>query len=270
MNVSSFIGLVAAGLTLWFGVFRAAPNKMMFLDSHAIILVIGGTVAAAFMAFPYKRLARLGRFFLTGFLYKSVLKQEELFEELIRVAESHDPAFPIAQQSELHPFLSDALVLLARPDLGGEEVRTLLSRRIETIRNAYRADAKMLNALGKFPPAFGLLGASAGMIAMMMNLGNGGAEAIGPAMAIALVATFWGIAVANLVILPLADFAGKMAQEEVETRFLIMDVIVQLKQGETSAFVQEFIRSSMTPTLRASFRMRRESGEKPRASDRVA
>lgn len=260
MNISSFIGIALAGLTLWFGVFRATPDKLLFLDTHAIILVLGGTLAASFIAFPFKRLKNLVRFTMWGFLYKYMVKQEDLFAELLSVADTHYRTPRNPPQSDLHPFLSEALMLLANSNIDAREMRQLLSRRIETTKHAYRSDAKMLNALGKFPPAFGLLGASAGMIAMMMNLGKGGAESIGPSMAIALVATFWGIAVANLVILPLADFAGKAAQEEIEMRKMIMEVTLLMKHQESHLFVQDYIRSSVTPSLRFSSTRGRTSG----------
>ena len=112
---------------------------------------------------------------------------------------------------------------------------------MEYFRKSYQSDAKTLNALAKFPPAFGLLGASTGMITMMTNLGKGGAETIGPAMAIALVATFWGIAVANLILLPLADFAAKAAQDDTHVREMIYEGLLLLKKKESQAYILQVV-----------------------------
>ena len=69
------------------------------------------------------------------------------------------------------------------------------------------------------------------MIKMMMNLGTGGAASIGAAMAIALTATFWGIAMANFIFLPLADYAFKLADEDLYLRSIIIDGVFQIKTG---------------------------------------
>src|SRR5665213_2509183 len=93
---------------------------------------------------------------------------------------------------KFHPFLIEAYLISARNDMTHAEFKMILQGRRQRFQERNAWEAKILTALAKFPPAFGLLGATTGMIAMMSNLGGGGKEIIGPSMAIALVATFWG------------------------------------------------------------------------------
>lgn len=227
MNISTVLGFLAAALVLWFGVLSSTPNPKLFLDPHALILVIGGTVAAALIAFPAKKLLGFVNFFISGVLFKRKVPNYQIGEQIFRsysfLKESKIDQF--FASTHYHPFLVESVKMIHKNEFQDHELEEILETRIEQIKNEYQHDAKILNAIAKFPPAFGLLGASTGMIVMMTRLGSGGAETIGPAMAIALVATFWGIAVANLIFLPLSDYATKAAYEEVKQRKLIADAV---------------------------------------------
>lgn len=97
----------------------------------------------------------------------------------------------------------------------------------------------------KFPPGLGLLGASSGMIEMMVGLNSSGMDGIGNAMAVALVATFWGIAIANFVFLPLADYAARVASEDFFTRSLVVHGISLIKQGMAPKIIAETLISQL-------------------------
>jgi chemotaxis protein MotA len=224
VNVTAFFGFTLVGATLWFGVFKGLTNASIFLDSHALILVCGGTLAAALLAYPARSLARIADLILLALLFRMKPSAQQVVQELsdlTRAALRRDESCKGTSLS--HPFADEAVQLLLTRDLPAEQALTILQNRIIGVRKTYQSEAKMLNAIAKFPPAFGLLGASTGMIAMMLNLGTGGTEAIGPAMAIALVATFWGIGLANLVILPLADFATRSAADDLHVRGIILE-----------------------------------------------
>lgn len=241
MNFSTILGFISAGLVLWFGVLSSTPNPKLFLDPHALILVCGGTVAAALIAFPIGKLLSFFNFFISGVLFKRKVSAPVVGEQIFRAYsflkdKNFDQFFT---DTHYHPFLVESVKLIAKNEFEDHELDDILETRIEQIKNDYQSDAKILNAIAKFPPAFGLLGASTGMIVMMTRLGSGGADTIGPAMAIALVATFWGIAIANMVFLPLSDYATKIAYEEVKQRKMIADAVRAMNNKCTFAFLVE-------------------------------
>jgi chemotaxis protein MotA len=244
MNYTSILGFGVAACILWFGVFRTATQPGLFLDPHALLLVLGGTLAAALIAYPVGRLVDLGRMFIYGFLFKRLSDNEAIVRELVvsAITARISPA-ALAYRKSSHPFLSEGYQLIAEGKVPADHLREILNQRSRYFRRSYMADAKLLTALAKFPPAFGLLGASTGMIAMMINLGTGGQETIGPAMAIALVATFWGIALANFVLLPLADYATRTANDDTSTRQIIVEGLVMLKEGVPPELLSERLNS---------------------------
>jgi len=255
MNSSAALGLVVAFLVLWFGVISPAPNPMLFLDAHAIILVCGGTIAAAMIAFPIKRLIHLAEFFIFGVLFKTKKTNQEVAQQVIIAKYYHSQGriehMPVM---ELHPFLVEALMILKGDKYTDQQLYDLLETRIESIKQDYMTDGKILNALAKFPPAFGLLGASTGMIVMMTNLGKGGAETIGGAMAIALVATFWGIAIANFLLLPLSDYATKSSGDDIRIRRMIADGIITMNQGQSLKYLAEKLAGHLSIADRNQFK----------------
>lgn len=228
---------------------------MLFLDAHAIILVCGGTIAAAMIAFPIKRLIHLAEFFIFGVLFKTKKTNQEVAQQVIIAKYYHSQGriehMPVM---ELHPFLVEALMILKGDKYTDQQLYDLLETRIESIKQDYMTDGKILNALAKFPPAFGLLGASTGMIVMMTNLGKGGAETIGGAMAIALVATFWGIAIANFLLLPLSDYATKSSGDDIRIRRMIADGIITMNQGQSLKYLAEKLAGHLSIADRNQFK----------------
>lgn len=233
MNISSLVGFILAGIIVWLGAISRSPKPQIFFDAHALIIVVGGTIAAGLIAFPLRRILNLVDLVLLGVLFKKKPSDTVIVNELIEAAAIGKENLDVRlnRRDIPHYFIREGYYLISEGLLTDDELLDVLSKRSETFRRTYLSDAKMLTALAKFPPAFGLLGASTGMINMMTNLGKNGTDSIGPAMGIALVATFWGIALANLVLLPLADYASKLNTEDQNTRQIIIEGLMMIKRG---------------------------------------
>ncbi len=260
MNLSSFVGFIFATLVLYMGVFRTANDPLIFLDSHALILVIGGTVAATLISYPISRLLALGNFIIYGVILKRNASQILLFEEMRAENSNFRTGSAVGKSKYSHPFLSEALRTLRNNDINSDLLKEILKSRKLVFKKMYLEDAKILNAIAKYPPAFGLLGASTGMIAMMTNLGSGGTEKIGQAMAIALVATFWGIAATNFIILPLADYAQRSIQIDQNIRDYIIEGIMLMKNGASDSEFTISMKSKLDLSQRAEINRRAYPG----------
>jgi chemotaxis protein MotA len=245
MNISSLLGFIGAGLIVFFGAIHSAKNPAIFLDSHAILLVVGGTLAATLIAYPISQLKDLGSFLIYGVILKKKTNYLKIIEDIRQIKNSFQSNGQV-HLSQIHPFLAEGVGLLQKDYLDREELNEVLKSRKQAFKSKYSQDAKILNAMAKYPPAFGLLGASTGMISMMTNLGgDGGTASIGAAMAVALVATFWGIAAANFIFLPLADYAQRVIQVDQELRGLIADGILMIHEGVKDEVMAERLRSRL-------------------------
>ena len=253
MNISSILGFFIAGLVIYFGVLHGAKDATIFLNNHALILVAGGTLAASLIAFPFSQLFNLADFLYHGVLFKRRVDSANIVDQ-IRTASQFFQKNPddLRMANADHPFLAEGFILLRKNYLETDDLRSVLASRRLAFKRKYQQDAKVLNAIAKYPPAFGLLGASTGMIAMMTNLGgSGGTAAIGSSMAVALVATFWGITAANFVLLPLADHANRSFLRDQSLRELISEGLVMVHEGCSDVILGETLRSMLDTDQRS-------------------
>lgn len=244
---NAWIGMAIIFGVVYFGVFRDAANPVMYLNWHALMLVILGTIGVTVLAFPLSKLSELFDFVLLGFFFrKRAMTRYDVAVDLVQgtAALTTDPG---KRPRLRHPFAEEAFATLAKSELNEDQLVELLEAKKEAILNKYFDDAKILVAISKFPPALGLLGASAGMIEMMQRVGGaGGVAEIGKAMAVALVATFWGIGLANFVILPLSDFALRQAEEASSLRDMIIETVYMLKKGYSAVHIMDHVSSKLS------------------------
>lgn len=246
MNKSSFVGLILCGVAIYFGIVTSIPMSTL-MNSHALILVLGGTVAISLFTYSADRLKGIFTFIVNGFLLKQKSNDLKMIEDLILAVKAYGDANGAkVELHKAHPFVVDSVRLLEEPDITVEDVAHILKSRKDAVRRKYYEDAKILQNIAKYPPQLGLIGAASGMVQMLIGLGNkGGMEAIGSAMAVALTATLWGIFLNNFVFLPLADNANKAAEDEMFFRDIVCESIIMLKEEVPQKVVTETVVSRL-------------------------
>ncbi|MBU6376194.1 MAG: MotA/TolQ/ExbB proton channel family protein [Bdellovibrionales bacterium] len=240
---SIWLGAAAIVGVLYYGVFHGFNQGLgVFLNSHALILVFGGTAAVALFSYRISHLMELFDFFVYGFLLKRKVSLCDTAVDLLKGLHwyRNSASNEISYQAK-HPFVFDALRVYSDPKIDTEDSAIVLESIQAGFHKRYLEQAKMILNLSKFPPALGLLGASTGMIQMMMNLKTNGTDGIGASMAIALTATFWGIGFANFILLPLSDFAFQAAEDDVFLREMVSEGVILAKEGKDLKIVAEAI-----------------------------
>jgi chemotaxis protein MotA len=252
---SIWVGVIVLGIALYLGVFSGFSDFTIFFNVHALGLVIGGTIAITLISYSFPMISGLFDFLVYGFIFKKGAHDlNVLFDLLVSIYKNRSPVFDPLKKKYEHNFIKDGILLLRNPQLSEDDVYHALEMRKEAFRVKYSAHAKVLLNISKYPPALGLLGASTGMILMMMNLGTGGPEAIGKAMAVALTATFWGIGVANFVFLPLSDYAFQLAEDDNHLREAIVEVFLKEKSHSNFEGLIEIVAYRMDVAEQVRFR----------------
>jgi len=125
----------------------------------------------------------------------------------------------------------------------------LLARILETdisaLESRHKEGRGIFEAAGMFAPAFGMIGTLIGLVQMLANLSD--PSSIGGGMAIALLTTFYGAVVANLIALPLAGKLKARSEEELQSREMIIEGIMSIQSGDSPRIVQEKLKSYLTP-----------------------
>ncbi len=258
MNISSLFGVVFGFGVVFMAMNSATDNFQFFLDPHGLLIVIGGTFAAASISFPLGKLFALFKVFVLRVLGQNKIDYQATIQQILELSKKAS-AGPLALQQAVqgvrNPFLRESVQLVAAGILTEREIRHVLEQRVRTTENRYLHEANMFRTIGRFPPAFGLLATTLGMIAVLQRIGSPDShKLIGPAMSIGLIGTLYGIGLANLVFIPIAENLTERTGEEITLRKLIIEGVVLLKQQANPVTVRESLNSFLLPSERVSRR----------------
>jgi chemotaxis protein MotA len=239
MDISTFLGLTAGGIVLVTLILMGGDLRM-FVDVHAFIVIFGGAFSATLIRFP------LGVMFHglpLGAKYAFTMRrmtQRELIDEIAGIAEIARKQGPIGLEKVTvdDPFLAKGVRFVA-DGYDGDFIRDNLERDRDNFLTHLDEGQKIYRAIGDCAPAFGMVGTLIGMVQMFANMTD--PSKLGPYMAVALLATFYGAALSNLICLPIADkLHVKLVDEEVN-RSLIIDGILMIREAKSPALVREML-----------------------------
>lgn len=246
MDLATIGGLVA-GIGLIMGSILSGGSLGMFIDVPSMLAVLGGTSAALFINFPLGKILGVMKVVQKTFLF-SADDPTEIITKMVNYAERARKEGMLAleedSENEPDPFLAKGLKLA----VDGTDPQ-LLARILETDISALEARHKegrgIFEAAGMFAPAFGMIGTLIGLVQMLANLSD--PSSIGGGMAIALLTTFYGAVVANLIALPLAGKLKARSDEELQNREMVIEGIMSIQSGDSPRIVQEKLKSYLTP-----------------------
>ena len=160
MNFKSITAFILAATVFFVGVFTSTENTEAFLDFHAALIVFGGTFAVAAIAFQFDRLFLMVKVFFLRVIRGDKENYKVLIEKLLIISESYaknDPNLKSLIDNSGDEFLKEAMGILMDDFLDHDEMVHILNIRVNTVYWRYQEDAKKFKALGKFPPAMGLM-----------------------------------------------------------------------------------------------------------------
>ena len=139
-------------------------------------------------------------------------------------------------------------------------VITLLKREITQIQKSHKDGWEIFSEMGKFAPAFGMIGTLIGLVQMLRQLNN--PETIGPAMAVALITTFYGAILAHLLFIPISTKLETRTEEEVLTMEVAIEGVISLYRGENPRLIQEKLHAFIAPKQRKTYTVKKEGASR--------
>jgi chemotaxis protein MotA len=264
MNFSTALGFIGAATVFLHSVLTSTDNREIFLNEHGIVIVMGGTFAAASICFPVGKIFKLGLVAFKKMLFGNHPNYPEVIKYIIELGDKSrtDPGFLKKEvETVKNPFLKEAIQLV-NDGMTEEQLRDILEQRIETHGKRYQIETNIFKTMAKFPPAFGLLGTTLGMIALLQKLGGEDAsKKIGPAMSIGLVATLYGISLTNFLFIPISENLAEANREDQTMRKIILEGIIMLKNKMHPLMIEEKLNSYLLPTERVSLRENIKGGK---------
>jgi chemotaxis protein MotA len=239
MDIATSIGLLAGAIVLVTLILMGGDFRM-FYDIHAVIIIFGGSFAATLIRFPFSVMLHglpLGAKF--AFTMRRTTARD-LVDELASIAEIARKQGPVGLEKVEtdDPFLAKGIRFVA-DGYDAAFIRDNLERDRDNFLMHLEEGSKIYRAVGDCAPAFGMIGTLIGMVQMFANMTD--PSKLGPYMAGALLATFYGAAVANLFCLPIADKLHMKMHDEDISRSLIIDGVLLIRDSKSPTLVREML-----------------------------
>ena len=239
MDLGTIIGIVMAIAAILGGQALEGGHASSLMQLTAGIIILGGTLGATMVSFPMNELKRAASLAKLGFgnQHHDVRATVKEIVELAAIARRDGV---LALESKLgavtDEFLKRALQLLV-DGVDATVARTMLETAIEVEYEEGAAGGKVYESAGAFAPAVGILGAVLGLIHVMENLSN--PDALGPGIAVAFVATVYGVGIANLLLLPLGSKIKRKLIHERERKTVIAEGVLGIQDGLNPRVLEE-------------------------------
>jgi chemotaxis protein MotA len=272
LNISVILGILAAIGVVGGSFMLSDLNTAIFFNSHAILIVIGGTLAASLLSFSLGSLLKMVKVFFQKVLFaksRSLLDTVDEMTDLARGYRQDAEYLKTRVKSTRNPFLGEALEMVIAGGVPSDRVAKILTKRARALFLRYEEEGQMFKIIAKFPPAFGLMGTTLGMIGLMQGIGGEDSmKMVGPAMGIALVATFYGICFANLILIPMGEHLSKLNREDALMRKMVIDGIIMIQEKQHHLLVAEELKSYLLPSER--IRSKEMTSKSASSRDRAA
>lgn len=241
MNPSTLIGVVASVLLLAIVLFFATEDPLLFIDLPGLGIVLVGTAAATFIAYPLREVVRV-----FGLLHAIVRNEKHYIdkdlEELVDISRlwMQGDIRAVEQRLEAvsNPFLRSGVQLVI-DNVPEQDILDLLQWRIARLKAKEHAEAQLFRVMAGFAPAFGMLGTLVGLVNLLFLLGDGDMTAIGRQIALALMTTFYGVLLANLIFKPVAVKLERRTEQRLVMLNTIMQGISMMSQGRSPSMLRE-------------------------------
>lgn len=267
MSVTTLLGFLL-GICLFIGsILLSTDNYFVFLEGAGFIMVVGGTLAATFVAYEPRYVIQAFRLVASIFFQqkvgRTILTQE--VGRMIRwgymVQKAGLPALEadarrLRQQDRFMSFGIDLVI----SGYTGQEVREILANTVETTFHRNTVPADIIRSMANNAPAFGMIATLVGLVIMLDHMGSDPSK-VGPGMAVGLLGTLYGVTFARIILLPTAS---KVQQREEIVRFrnfLVAEGLALLAERRSPRYIQDKMNSFLDPSLHFEIdRMLRNKG----------
>lgn len=247
------LGIIIAGIAMFASVKHLGQDISSYYDVVALSVVLGGTFAVTVVTIPWEFSKDIfkGIGFLLG---KRNSSMKTVVADCINfIQQASQGVYNSPKSTRLyHKILSDGFELTGL-GLSSDRIEQILIERVQNYSKRQKKVANALRSLAKYPPAFGLMGTVLGLVNVMQGVSHGvDGKETALKMAIALVATMYGLIVSNLIINPAGEMILKRANEEESQGEIAINATLLLKERASLLESQELLNSFVSDEHRVN------------------
>jgi len=238
----SLAGLAIGLIAILGGQLMEGGNISSLVQPTALLIVCGGTLGAVLLQSPF-HIFKHGMQMAKWVWVPPLIEQKRLVDQILTWSQLSRREGLLALENHIpglkDPFTRKGLQLLV-DGADPERIRELLEVEINTFEEELRQSARIWDSAGGYSPTIGILGAVMGLIHVMENLSD--PTKLGGGIAVAFVATIYGVGLANLVYLPIAGKLKYYISRMVSSREMLIDGLVGIAVGDNPRIIEGRLR----------------------------
>lgn len=249
LDLATIVGLIV-GVLLIGGAIVLGGQPVIFVSATSFLMVVGGTLAAATVSYSFKHIRDLIDVLQVAF-YEQETNPQEIISILVSFAEKARREGLLALEDEANQLDDDFLqkgIQLVVDGTDSELVRSILETELAFLEERHATSRGIFKTMGELSPAFGMMGTLVGLIQMLSKLDN--PENVGGGLATALITTFYGTFMANLIFIPLAKKLEIKSEEEILVKEVMIEGILSIQAGENPRIVEEKLKAFLSGASR--------------------
>lgn len=253
MDLATIIGIVVALGMVLYGILMGSPLNL-FWNIPSVFIVIGGTLGILFINFPLKDIIGVFSVIKNAFhspAYNARVLVADFVVFSTKARREGILALETAAADIKDPFLKQGLELVI-DGLEPQSIRDILESEMDNLEIRHKKGIDILNSIATYAPAMGMIGTLIGLVQMLQSMND--PSGIGPAMAVALITTFYGALIANLFALPMAGKLSARSNEEMLNKGIIVEGIMSISAGDNPRIVEKKLHAYIAPRLRENER----------------
>ena len=249
MDLATSIGFVVGMGFVIMGI-TSTGQISTFLDPGSFMIVVGGTIGAVFISFPLSKVLNILKIVKNAFTTKNMMP-DKLINQIIETANIARKEGLLALEESADKVENEFLkkgILLIVDGTDPELVRNILEAELNSLEGRHEEGQSLFEAMGAYAPAFGMVGTLIGLINMLKDISD--PSTIGPNMSTALITTFYGSFLANLVFIPIANKLKVRSKEEIFIKELIIEGLLSIQAGENPRIIEEKLKTFLPVDMR--------------------
>ena len=265
-DLGTLIGLLAGITIIVIGILQSGGKLFWFFSFNSILIVVGGTLAATMVNLPLKAVKNIFN------ILKNVFKGEVydyvgIINEIVEKAQKARKDGLLSLEADL-PNMREGFfkngIELAINERESSRLRTFLNLEMNNIASRHIAGQELFLYMGSYAPAFGMLGTVLGLIVMMNNFAGSGEEVSASydvsekfaqllsGMGLALITTFYGVFMANMIFLPIGGKLKRKSENEMMLKNIVVEGIISIHAREHPLLIKEKLMTFVPNSLRPS------------------
>ena len=232
-------GLLLGLVSLLIGMILEGTSPVSYYAISAAIIVFGGTAGAQLVSSGLELFKTIPSQFMRAVTYKKVDRGEAI-GTLVQFAEKARREGLLVLEDDLQNTNNEFLrkgVQLVVDGTDPELVKEILETEVDALADENTKKAKVWAQLAGYSPTLGIIGTVMGLVNVLKNLSD--PTSLGPMIAVAFIATFYGVAFANLVYMPISTKLTACSDDEVAGRELMLEGILAIQSGDNPRIVEE-------------------------------